>query len=69
MRGLEQLVHQATTASEEAHKSGQALTKRVDQMGREIYETQVRILTEQLGEERKLWDIKFGRLEEWLTDH
>ena len=40
----------------------------VDQMGREIYETQVRILTKQLGEERKLWDIRFGRLEEWLTD-
>ena len=68
VRGLEQLVQQANTASEEAHKSGQALTKRVDQMGREIYETQVRILTEQLGEERKLWDIRFGRLEEWLTD-
>ena len=67
VRGLEQLVQQANTASEEAHKSGQALTKRVDQMGREIYETQVRILTQQLGEERKLWDIKFGRLEEWLT--
>ena len=32
VRGLEQLVHQANTASEEAHKSGQALTKRVDQM-------------------------------------
>ena len=68
VRGLEQLVQQANTASEEAHKSGQALTKRVDQMGREICETQVRILTEQLGEERKLWDIRFGRLEEWLTD-
>ena len=68
VRGLEQLVQQANTASEEAHKSGQALTKRVDQMGREIYETQVRILTEQLGEERKWWDIRFGRLEEWLMD-
>ena len=40
----------------------------VDQMGRKIYETQVRILTKQLGEERKLSDIRFGRLEEWLTD-
>ena len=68
VRGLEQLVHQANTASEEAHKSGQALAKRVDQMAREIHETQVRILTEHLGEERNLWDIKFGRPEEWLTD-
>ena len=68
VRGLEQLVQQANTASEEARKSGQALTKQVDQMGREIYETQVLILKEQFGEERKLWDIKFRRLEEWLTD-
>ena len=68
VRGLEQLVPQGNTATEEAHKSGQALTERVDQMAREIYETQVHILTEQLGEERKLLDIKFGRLEEWLTD-
>ena len=68
VRRLEQLVRQGNTASEEAHKKGQALTKRVDQMGREIYKTQVRILTKQLGEERKLGDIRFGRLEERLTD-
>ena len=51
VRGLEQLVQQASTASEEADKSSQPLTKQVDQTGREIYENQVRILTEQSGEE------------------
>ena len=66
--GLEQLVQQANTASEEAHKSGQALAKRVDRGGREINETQVRIPTRQSGEEGKWLDIRFGRLELWLTE-
>ena len=64
----EQLAKDANATGAEANKVGQAVTQRVDQMSRAVHEVRGSVMTEQLAEERKLWDAKFGRLEEWLTD-